>query len=172
MIRWGMEINEAAPMIHEPQPPILMSIWPEDTEEFFRDVEDSEKIHPDTLRPYGECPFKIFVYEMGKRLPCRVRAPGSVIGEITCPDIFEVVFDRRDYDILKQFSDSKGFGWTFENSVNKNFRRSQYLWRLTEPRLYEKARPLSDFVSFRDERWVGTRYPDWLPLENVMKEEP
>lgn len=131
---------------------ILMSIRPEWCKRIFN---GEKTIEVRKTRPFIDMPFKVFVYETKAQFVKSIRGActtfgygrGKVIGSFVCDKVYKIVPDGEYY--------SNGYDIDDDRLAETCLTREQlceygkgvtlYCWHITEPKLFDKPKELSEF---------------------------
>ena len=134
---------------------ILMSIRPEWCKKIF---EDEKTIEVRKTRPLIDMPFKVFVYETKTQFVKSIRGActtfgygrGKVIGSFVCDKVYKIVPDgeyySNGYDIDDDMLSETCLGREYLTGYGLGY--TLYGWHISEPRLFDKPRELSDFSKY------------------------
>lgn len=131
---------------------VILSLRPQWCEKIF----DRQKtIEVRKTRPLIDMPFKVFVYETKAQFVKSIRGActtfgygrGKVIGSFVCDKVYKIVPDgeyySNGYDIDDDMLSETCLGRGYLTGYGLGY--TLYGWHITEPKLYDKPKELSEF---------------------------
>lgn len=129
---------------------VLISIRPEWCRAI---IEGRKTVEVRKTKPKNKTPFKCYIYCTQGNDARRLRGSwGKVIGEFTCDRIYELApLNHAPDDVEKQAC------LTREEIVNY-LKGTGYGWHISNLRIYDEARELSEFTGLRNTRFGAAPY--------------
>lgn len=143
---------------------VMLSLRPQWCEKIFN---GSKSIEVRKSRPFIPTPFKVYVYQTkhngGKAIVSEVLnsvyGGGKVIGSFVCDRIREIIpLGLRGFKL--------GAEWLKEMCLSKEQLdeygglKTLYSWHITEPKLFDKPRELTEFKNLKGEP-IKNAYQSW-----------
>ena len=145
---------------------VLISILPNWVEKI---CSGEKTIEVRRTRPNIETPFKVYIYQTKKRITLKtfkedysngiihnaklLKAHGKVIGEFVCDKVYKIVPDgeyySNGYDIDDDMLSETCLGRGYLTGYGLGY--TLYGWHITEPKLFDKPKELSEFRNSKGE---------------------
>ena len=145
---------------------VMLSLRPQWCEKIFN---GEKTIEVRKSRPSLDMPFKVYVYQTkhngGKAIVSEVLnsvyGGGKVIGSFVCDYVAPIAYSM---DGIADFIDCKSSCLSPTDFINYGKGKPLYGWHITEPKLFDKPKELSEFMLGGG--WIAGRFPITRPPQS------